>query len=97
MKFLFLLILFTFEIHAFTLNNNISAGFSDNNVSVFVTSNSTCTNAQVSKEELSQMVGEAIHNFWNRVPTSAVRLSNGGIYNTTNGDYLNGHLCSAQS
>jgi hypothetical protein len=97
MKFLFLLILFTFEIHAFTLNNNISAGFSDNNVSVFVTSNSTCTNAQVSKEELSQMVGEAIHNFWNRVPTSALRLSNGGIFNTTNEDYLNGHLCSAQS
>jgi hypothetical protein len=82
---------------AFTLNNNISAGFSDPNVAVYVTSNSACPNAQVSKEELSQMVSEAIHNYWNQVPTSTLRLSNGGILTTTNDDYLDGHLCSTQS
>jgi len=97
MKLILTLLLLSLESYGFTLNNNISAGFSDPNVPVYVTSNSTCTNAQVTKEELSQMVNEAIHNFWNRVPTSTLRLSNGGIFTTTNDDYLDGHLCSTQT
>jgi hypothetical protein len=97
MKLFFVMLIYSLNSFAFTLNNNISAGFSNPSVPVYVTSNSTCTNAQVSKEDLSQMVNEAIHSYWNRVPTSTLRLNNGGILTTTNGDYLNGHLCSSQS
>jgi hypothetical protein len=82
---------------SFTLNNNISAGFPHRSVGVFVTANSSCNNAQVTKEQLLSMVSEAISQYWNTVPTSSLRLFNGGLLNTSNNDFITGHLCSAET
>jgi hypothetical protein len=101
-KFIIKLIFLSFtffptNILAFTLNNNISAGFPHRSVGVFVTSNSVCTNAQVSKEQLMAMISEAINQYWNTVPTSSLRLYNGGIFTTSDNNFIIGHLCSAET
>lgn len=95
LKFL-ILFLITNQAMAFTLNNNFGARFNDDDVNIFVTSNSTCSNAQTSPQELSQMVGAAIQ-YWNSVPTATLRLHNAGILQTSDTDYLNGHLCVESS
>lgn len=87
--------------YAFTLNNNIDAGFADNQVKIHVSANSTCTNAGVSKESLLDMAEDAANKFWNRVPTSNLQLKKGSTYST--GDsakdsrFLTGILCITDS
>ena len=72
--FIYLLLLFPLTCGAFTLNNNIDAGFSDQQVKIHVSANSTCSNAGVSKESLLEMAEDAANKFWNRVPTSNLSL-----------------------
>jgi hypothetical protein len=93
MKYIIVLIL-TF--HAFadcTLNNNISAGFDKNVVKVYFTSNSTCTNANVTQTEMLSIISDAVDNYWNKVPTSSIKFVNGGVLSTSNSDYLDGDMC----
>lgn len=78
---------------AFTLNTNINANFDKDTVRVYVTSNSTCSNAGVSKSELLDIAMDAAHKFWNKVPTSYLRIKEGGILNTSDSKYTSGILC----
>lgn len=82
---------------AFTLNTNIDANFDKKEVKVYVTSNSTCTNAGVSAESLLDMAEDAAEKFWNRVPTSYLRIRRGGILQTTDSKFLTGKLCVTDS
>jgi hypothetical protein len=94
MKTLLLLIL-SFNVYAdFTLNNNISAGFSHDKVKVYFTSNSTCLFADITQAGMLMLIDDAINDYWNKVPTSRLNLQNGGIYQTTNSNYLDGELCN---
>lgn len=82
---------------AFTLNTNINANFDKEDVKFYVTSNSDCTNAGISKEELLSIATDAANKFWNKVPTSYLRLKEGGILSTTDSKFLSGVLCVADS
>jgi hypothetical protein len=82
---------------AFTLNTNINAAFSSNKVKIYVSENSSCTNAGVSKEELLSIAVEGGQKFWNRVPSSNLELSRGGIYSTSDSKFLTGVLCVEDS
>jgi hypothetical protein len=98
MKYLSLLIIFISPVaKSFYLNTNINAGFKNSNVSIYITSNSTCTNAGVTKEVLLDLAMTAGSKFWNRVPTSNFKLKNGGILTTSDSKYLTEKLCAEDS
>ena len=83
--------------YAFTLNTNIDAGFDKREVKISVTSNSTCTNAGITANDLLDMANEAAEKFWNRVPTSYLRMKSGGILETADSKYQTGELCVTDS
>lgn len=78
-KFISLLLFTLSSAQAYTLNNNFGASFKDNKVSVSVERNTTCASAGVTVYDLQDMIDPAIDDFWNRVPTSSLRLKNGGF------------------
>src|SRR3989344_5961101 len=85
--------LFVSSLYAFTLNNNIDAGFSVPEVSIYVTSNSDCFNAGISQQELLDLAVESGRKFWNKIPSTRLKIKRGGIYETTNELFLTGILC----
>lgn len=94
MKYLIFIFLIT-SAHAYTLNNNFGAAFKSNKVRVYVTSTTVCDKAGVTVYELKDMIGPAINNFWNTVPTSSLELVNGGILDVNSDTSYNTHkLCS---
>lgn len=94
---LFIPLLFTMNAYAFTLNTNINANFDDSEVKIYVTSNSTCTNAGISGSELLSIAVDAANKFWNRVPSSYLRLKEGGTLSTSDTKFLSGILCVTDS
>lgn len=80
----------------FYLNTNIGASFNKTVVKFYVTSNSTCSNAGVSRSELLSIASEGAKKFWNRVPSANLEIKRGGTYNTTNSLFLTGKLCVDQ-
>ena len=94
MKFLITsLITLSSPLWAYTLNNNFGASFKDNDVKVKIAGDTTCASAGVTAYELEDMVGPAIDKFWNRVPTSALRLKSGGFTGVIN-NINTGRLCA---
>lgn len=90
---LFILLMMISSAHAYTLNNNFGASFKDNKVKVSVERNTTCASAGVTVYELQEMIGPAIDDFWNRVPTSSLRLKDGGFSDTVT-NINTGRLCA---
>jgi hypothetical protein len=93
MKTFFIFLLFTSWARAFTLNNNFGASFSKTKVTITVAGNSTCSNVGMTVYELQDMIEPAIHDFWNRVPTSSLRLRTGGFSGVIN-NITTGRLCA---
>lgn len=89
--------LFMGNAFAFTLNTNINANFDKKEVKIYVTSNSSCSNAGISNTELLSIAIDAANKFWNKVPSSYLRLKEGGIYKTTDTKFLSGILCVTDS
>jgi len=79
---------------AFTLNNNLSITFDHNEVKVNI-AQGTCNlaNMGVSEEELMGIIEQAVDQYWNRAPTSRLKLRAGSII-TYNQDFANGAMCS---
>lgn len=75
---------------AFTLNNSVEAAFEDNEVVVRVV-NVDCVGTLAS--DLSSYVNDAINNFWNKVPTSRLKLINGGLANNDK-PYSTASICN---
>jgi hypothetical protein len=94
---LLLIFLLSLNAFAFTLNTNIDANFDSKVVKIWVTSNSTCTNAGITANALLDIAVEASDKFWNRVPTSYLKIESGGILQTTDTKYLTGKLCVTDS
>lgn len=88
--FIFLLLLPQLSF-AWTLNNNFAAAFKDNDVKVFVDASSACPG--ITTDDLHGLIQPAIDDFWNRVPTSALRLNASG-FSTPLANINIGTLCS---
>jgi hypothetical protein len=92
--FILFFIFFQIKGFSFTLNNNFEAHFKNNRVSVYVASDTICDNAQITAEELQELVSPAINNFWNKVPTSSLRLSSDGFSSPVGTDINTDRLCA---
>ncbi len=93
MKIFFLLLIISSPLFAYTLNNNFGASFKNNEIKVYIAGNTTCSTAQLNIYDLNDLITPANDNFWNRVPTSNIRLSNGGYTDAI--DNINtGRLCA---
>ncbi len=92
MKWLFIFLFLPALAHSYTLNNTIGARFKDDKVKVRVGINPTaCANVDLS--EVSELLDEAVDDFWNTVPTSRLELKATSSNNTGDDDYLTGELC----
>jgi len=78
--FFFTIMLFLSKAQAFTLNNNASAAFENNEVSINVDSNG-CASLSVTAEEMLGYAEAAVEKFWNSVPTSRLKLKRGTLVN----------------
>lgn len=94
MKYIIALFYLSFSSWSFTLNNNINAGFEQSDVRVSISSNSTCGNIGLTQDQLLEYIPPAINDYWNRVPTSRLNLKYGGIYETSDENFLTGQLCN---
>lgn len=81
-----------FNIHAFTLNNNLNLSFSQNEVPVFV-ANNLCDNIGLTENELVELVNRANQQYWNTVSTSRLKLKAQGLANVS-ADYGTEPLCT---
>lgn len=91
----FFLLLMTSATQAFTLNNNFSASFKKSRVKVFVAGDSTCTQFALTQADLQSYVKPAVERFWNKVPTSRLRLKSSGFSSPISGvDITQARLCS---
>lgn len=79
MKFIFFTLLFAVEAHAWTLNNNFGASFKKNKVKVYVDGGTVCPTNGLTVNELESMIDPAVEDFWNKVPTSNLRLKPSGF------------------
>ena len=78
---------------AYTFNNNFESSFKNKNVSVSVDELTNCPNAKITIYDLEEMIQLAVDKFWNRVPTSNLRLKFGGFSKTTT-NINTGRLCA---
>lgn len=89
LSFLFILF-FTFESQAFTFNNNIKLVFAQDEVIVNVANG--CTNIGIDSQELLSIVSDAVNEFWNKAPTSRLKLRAGSVLNVS-GAYQTDNIC----
>jgi hypothetical protein len=88
------LLVFTFIImassasNAFTLNPNTGKGFKSNKVTIKI-ADTSCNGAGFTTSQFNTMVKSAVKNFWNAVPTSALKLSVSGIDSSIDIDGMN--------
>jgi len=93
MNFLVLTFFLSEKALAWTLNNNFTGSFKDNRVNVYVDSGTECSNNNITPDELVELIEPALDNFWNKVPTSNLRLKAAGF--SKHIDNINtGRLCS---
>ncbi len=95
MKYFFLFLI-SLNTYAFRLNTNISAAF-DSEVNIYVASNSDCSEFSMTPSELLSIAVDGADEYWNTVATANLTLSSGGLYQTTDNDFLTGELCAEDS
>lgn len=94
MKFIILtFLLFSMDAIAWTLNNNFGGHFKDNDINVYVDSSTVCPNNKLTVNELESLISPAVDNFWNKVPTSNLRLKPKGFSDPIS-TMNKGRLCS---
>jgi hypothetical protein len=78
MKFL-IIIIFLFSTNGFcwTINNSARMGFSNSDITIKIGSD-TCSNANLTPASLEAIVKEAIDDYWNKAPTSSLKLVTAG-------------------
>lgn len=75
---LILSLLFSSSSFAWTLNNNFVASFEDNNVKVYIDSDTAC-NGIFYSDEFESVVKASINKYWNKVTTANLNLSFAGF------------------
>lgn len=92
-KIFTLLYILSSQAMAYTFNNNFESSFKSNKVKVSVDELTTCATAGMTIYELRDLIEPAIDKFWNRVPTSDLRLNSGGFSAATT-NINTGRLCA---
>lgn len=89
---LILSLLFSSSSFAWTLNNNFVASFEDNNVKVYIDSDTTCFGL-FNPDEFENIVKSSIKKYWNKIPTANLNLTFGG-FSAPVATMNHGRLCS---
>jgi hypothetical protein len=93
MKIFIFALLVSSQSYAWTLNNNFAAAFKTNKVKVYVDRDTVCDNNNLTPDQLESLIAPAVEEFWNEVPTSALKLDAAGFSDPV--DAINhGRLCS---
>jgi len=97
MTFLLNLFIFFFfqNAHAFSLNNSSNLVFPHDEVKVNV-ANITCSNIGIDVYELKSIVADAVDQFWNKSPTSRLKLRAGNVVSTA-AAYGTDLICNAST
>lgn len=80
----FLISLVSQNAHAFTLNNSATLVFGKDEVRVNI-ANITCTNIGIDTQELKSIAAEAVDQYWNKAPTSRLKLRGGSVISAAAG------------
>lgn len=88
-----LLSLLSFSAQAFTLNNSATLVFNKDEVKVNI-ANIACNNIGIDVHELKVLAAEAVDQYWNRSPTSRLKLRSGNVINVSSG-YGTDLICNA--
>lgn len=80
---------------AFTLNTNFAAAFPGEEVKVNLATHD-CSNLPYTNDEILSMATEGVNKFWNRVPTSKLKIRSGS-HVTVSSDFESGALCSSNT
>lgn len=91
----FIAFLISFNAHAFRLNNSATLVFDHDEVKVNV-ANIACTNIGIDVHELKSIVADAVDIYWNRAPTSRLKLRAGNITGVT-AAYGTDLICNAST
>lgn len=95
----FFLIVFS-SAHAFTLNNSATLTFGNDKVSVNIaqvaTASKRCTNIGIDEYELLSIAADAVSQYWNKAPTSRLKLSGGNVVGKANA-FADDLICSAST
>jgi Matrixin len=92
---LFLFFIITFNASAFTLNNSAALVFNHDEVKVNV-ANITCSNIGIDLIELKSIVADALNQYWNKSPTSRLKLRTGSIMSVA-AEYGTDLICNAST
>jgi hypothetical protein len=74
----FLVFLLSFNAYSFSLNNNVRLVFDHDEVQVNI-ANIACTHIGIDTAELRSIVADAVDQYWNRSPTSRLKLRAGSV------------------
>lgn len=77
---LIFMLLLSASAHAFTLNNSATLVFNKDDVKVNI-ANITCNNIGIDVHELRALTAEAVDQYWNKSPTSRLKLRAGNVIN----------------
>lgn len=76
-KLIILGIFFSTNAFSWTINNTARAGFPTSDITIKIGSD-TCSNAGLTPSSLETIVKDAITDYWNKVPTSSLKLETAG-------------------
>ena len=96
MKSLLLLLLST-QAFAFYFITNNGSHFNSKKVKVYITSNSTCSNTGYTANDLLDLAVEGSKESWNKVGKANIKVIKGGVFTTSDTNFLTGELCVADS
>ncbi len=93
-----LFISLSFNSFAWTHNDSSGGGFNKNNITIDI-ANTDCSNAGFSTSKYKSLIQDAVDEYWNAVPTSALYLKAGSISSSIDfsGDTFTTALAKASS
>jgi predicted Zn-dependent protease len=94
-KLLLAFFLITSSAHAFTLNNSLAATFGKDEVLINMATHD-CDQIPYTNDEILSMADEGMNKFWNRVPTSKLKIRRGSHVVVSN-DFATERLCTSNS
>jgi len=90
-SFVFFVFLIQLPAQAFTLNNSAKLTFNKDEVKVNIAAG-LCANVGISDEEFLSIVDDAVESFWNKTPTSRLKLKKGSAVSVS-GNYRTENVC----
>lgn len=83
------------NVHAFTLNNSAELTYNKDEINVNL-AGGFCTNIGITDAEMLSIIESAVNVFWNKAPTSRLKLRKGSIQNVSS-DFYNDQICNGST